>query len=469
MSASKVTIVGGGSAQWVPILVEDFANTPCLAEMTLTLEDLDERRLVATGAHARHVAEVRGLGWNVETTTDEAFAFDGADSVVVCISTGGFDSMGADLDVARRHAVPVPIGDTVGASGISRALRNIPVLVALARHMEARCPNAWLLNVTNPMTTLCRAVTRETSVRTAGLCHEVTNAMFFLSQLLECGYFDVDVTVTGVNHLPLITGVRVGGRERLDDLVALADGRADTGVALPFLDRVMSNLPIGTGGPARTPGAEDTHWTKQTVLGQQAVNYEILRRFGALPGADSDHTAEFFPGFITDASGWGERWNVRMVTIEERRRRERDYRAALEQRIASDRVPPHRSPEMVAPVIESLMTGTRCMLPLNIPNAGQCPQLPDDVVVESMCIVDADGIRGRDRACAPAALGEWLRRVSASQELTVDAALSGEPDLVLHALATDPNAGRLDHQALIALRDDILASTSQWLPQFTPP
>src|SRR5262249_43161112 len=106
------------------------------------------------------------------------------------------------------------------------------------------------------------------------------------------------------------------------------------------------------------------------------------------------------------------------------------------------------------------------VLPLNIPNAGQCPQVPSGTVVESMCVVDGDGVHGRDAATAPLMLGECFRRVVASQELTVDAALSGDPGMVLQALATDPFTGRLDHHALIALRDDILASTRPWLPQF---
>ena len=99
------------------------------------------------------------------------------------------------------------MGDTVGPGGINRALRNIPVLVGIARDMEAVCPDAWMLNITNPMTTLCRAVTRETAIKTVGLCHEVTMAQFTLSQLLDADFRDIDLTVTGVNHLPIVTDI----------------------------------------------------------------------------------------------------------------------------------------------------------------------------------------------------------------------------------------------------------------------
>jgi len=121
---------------------------------------------------------------------------------------------------------------------------------------------------------------------------------------------------------------------------------------------------------------------------------------------------------------------------------------------------------MVVDVIEALLTGTPIDLPLNVPNAGQCPDLPPDVVVESICTVDSSGIRGRDRAVAPPALAALLRRVSAAQELTVDAAVSGSRDALLAALFTDPLASALDHARLVELTDAIVDATAPWLLQF---
>ena len=124
------------------------------------------------------------------------------------------------------------------------------------------------------------------------------------------------------------------------------------------------------------------------------------------------------------------------------------------------------SGELVAPVIDSLVTGTRRELPLNIPNAGQCPDLPEGAMVESMCIVDDEGIRGRDAVQAPAPLAELLRRHVAVQELTVSAALSGDRTLTGAAFALDPLAGRGDLHDIDAMVDELLAGTAQWLPRF---
>ncbi len=126
----------------------------------------------------------------------------------------------------------------------------------------------------------------------------------------------------------------------------------------------------------------------------------------------------------------------------------------------------HPSGELVAPVIDSLLTGTRREVPLNLPNTGQCPDLPAGAVVESICVVDGDGMRGRDQARVPAPFAEVLRRHVATQELTVEAAVTGSRRDALAAFALDPFAGRGDVRDTEAMADELLAGTGRWLPQF---
>ena len=461
----RVVVVGGGSAQWVPILVDDIVIAPCLTGAELVLQDVDRGRVERTREYAEHVAGLAGTGVSLRATTDLDAALAGADFVIVCISTGGLDSMSCDLDVSARFGLPLPIGDTVGPAGISRALRNVPVLIGIARAMERCCPDAWMLNVTNPLTALTRAVTRETTIKAVGLCHEVQNCRFFVSQMLDANYADVVLRVTGVNHLPLIVGVEVDGRDRFADLVDVAHERVDLDTPLPLLDRVFAGPVVTTGGGVsdamRAPG-----WTKRRLRDSQLLNYEVLRRFGAFPAAGVDHTVEFVPGFLTAESEWGKEWGIEWVTVADRRGREATYAARLVEKLAATEPPRHRSTEMVVDVIEALLTGTPVDLPLNVPNTGQCPDLAPDVVVESICTVDSRGIRGRDRAIAPPALGALLRRVSAAQELTIDAAAAGSRDALLAALFTDPLASSLDHARLVEVANAIVDATAPWLPQF---
>ena len=456
----RIAIVGGGSHQWAPTLVTDMAGRGALQDAHIVLDDIDAARLPRMAAYVEHVARVRQIPMTVSTTTDQRAALDGADYVVVNISTGGFASMRHDLEIPARHGIHQPVGDTVGPGGVSRALRNIPVLLGIARDIEELCPHAWLLNLTNPMTTLCRAVTRETSVRTVGLCHEITITRFYLSLLLDADFRSIEPVITGVNHLPVITELRIDGERGGDGLAQLADLTADDrrrDEPLPFA------LPADLGHEPRPDGAE---WRKGELLDINRVKLELFHRFGALPGAGDRHVVEFFPGFVTEESAWGKRWGVTLTSIEDRERDEQRYVQRLKERLARDDLPDLPSGEMVAPLIDSFITGKARSLPLNLPNAGQCPDLPPDVVVEAMCVADRDGVRGRDRAFAPPFFAEHLRRVSAAQELTVDAALSGRRDDVLAALLADPLTGRADYDRVEQMTDELLAATRPWLPQF---
>ena len=446
----RVTIIGGGSYQWSPKLVTDLLGVPALAGMELVLEDIDAAALEDLGAYARLATRETGTACEVITTTDQRAALEGADFVVVTISTGGFESMAFDLEVPARHGVRQPVGDTVGPGGISRSLRNVPVLVGIARDIESMCPDAWMLNITNPMTALTRAVCRETSVRTVGLCHEVGNFCMDLALALGLPHTAVVPTVAGVNHFPVIVALDIDGTDGFDRIARMVDEHGGLDALAP--------------APGR-PEAEP--FTTLDFCRRHLLSLGLFDRFGALLGANDRHLAEFVPWVLTESSGWGQAWGIELTTIATRRRHQDEYVAEVREVLAGTRpLATWDSGELVAPVIDSLLTGTRRELPANIPNAGQCPGLPASAVVESICVVDAAGIRGRDRAEAPPALAELLRRHVSVHELTVEAALRGDRALALAAMALDPLAGRGDLRALEGMVDELLSATAPWLPQF---
>ncbi|MGZ6899281.1 MAG: family 4 glycosyl hydrolase [Acidimicrobiia bacterium] len=453
----RIAIVGGGSYQWVPKLIVDVANTPSLVESEIVLHDIDPAPLPRMAQWVEHVADRRGIPLTVRTTTDRREALAGADHVVVTISTGGFASMRHDLEIPRRYGIAQSVGDTVGPGGITRALRNIPVFLAIAADMAELCPDAWLLNITNPMTTICRAVTRETGIRAIGLCHELTILQFFLMLLLDADFGALELEVTGVNHLPIVTRCTVGGADGFELLRALL---ADPARAS---ERLAMDVPDGLGFTKPSPGP---HWTRGDLIAGNRLKFELFRRFGALPAAGDRHLAEFFPGVLTEASHWGGRWGVHLTTIAERERHQGQHLEALERMFAAAEISRMPSGELVAATIDSLRGGTVRHLPLNIPNAGQCPDLAEAAVVESICTVDAGGVRGRDRAVAPPVFAEQLRRIVAAQELTVEAGVTGSRDAVLAAMLADPLAGRIDFDQLTRMTDEMLDATAAWLPQF---
>jgi len=453
--APRIVIIGGGSYQWVPKLVIDVVNTPSLAETELVLEDINAEPLEPIADFVRYIAQLKGVPLTVTTTTDQRAALEGAEYVVVTISTGGFDSMRHDLEVPEKFGIKQSVGDSVGPGGIMRALRNIPVLVRLAHDMEDVCPDAWMLNITNPMTTLCRAVTRETDVKTVGLCHEVAGARWALSNLLGAAFGDIDYEIVGVNHLPIFTALRVNGEDAFPQLRELlsTESLLDAPIALPpGLGEEVEKLAAGIN--------------KREIVQQHQVKFALFDRFGVLPAAGDRHLVEFFPNFLTEESGWGKRWGVRLTTIADRERDASGQKADLAALRSVTEVPTMPSGEMVAPLIDSFLRDKPRPLPLNLPNVGQVPDLPRDVVVETMCIAEGSGLRGRDQPHAPAALTEMVRRVVSAQEATVEAALSGSRAMALEAMLLDPLAGHIDYDLVVQMTDEMLAATKEWLPQF---
>src|ERR1700733_7321963 len=235
--STQVTIIGGGSYQWTPELMADLFDTPALAGMHLVLQDIDPMPLPKMDALAHKVNDALDAKATIATTTDLGAALDGADFVIVCISTGGFRSMAVDLDVPARHGISQTVGDTVGPGGINRSLRNIPVLVGIGKAMEEHCPDAWLFNITNPMTALTRSVCRETSIKTVGLCHEVGNFCMDLAIAVGRPFEAVSASVTGVNHFPVLTSLEVDGADGFDALRNLVDEVGGLAAVAPYPGR----------------------------------------------------------------------------------------------------------------------------------------------------------------------------------------------------------------------------------------
>jgi alpha-galactosidase len=446
----QVTIIGGGSYQWSPKLITDLLGTPSLAGVHVVLMDIDPTPLPKMAALFEHANSVLGTHATVSTTTDRRSALEGADFVVVTISTGGFTSMSVDLDVPARHGIRQSVGDTVGPGGINRSLRNVPILAGVARDMQEICPDAWLLNITNPMSCLTRAATRETNIKAVGLCHEIGNYCLDVAIAFKVPWESVKATLTGVNHFPVVTALDINGTDGLPALQALV---ADAG-GLPKLVAAVNDPP-------------SEKFSQLDFARRHLLSLTLLDRWGALPAAGDRHLAEFLPSVLTEDSGWGADWGIELTPISAREHHQAEYIADVDAILAGTKeLPTWASGELVAPVIDSLLTGTHREVPLNLPNAGQCPDLPAEAVVESICVVDGDGMRGRDAARAPAPLAEILRRHVATQELTVEAALSGDPGLVAAALALDPLAGRGDLRDIEAMASELVEGTLRWLPQF---
>ncbi|HZP28290.1 MAG TPA: hypothetical protein VFC99_05025, partial [Acidimicrobiia bacterium] len=193
---------------------------------------------------------------------------------------------------------------------------------------------------------------------------------------------------------------------------------------------------------------------------------ELFRRFGVLPGSSDTHVAEFFPGFVTDASDFGRDWAVHHYGLAGHRADKVADDAAVSELLAASEVPRLPSGELVAPLLDSLLTGRPQPLPVNLPNTGQVRNLETGVVVECIGLAEDGVVRPRDEVLVPSVMGEYLRRVASAEEMTVEAALTGDPTRVLGAMLADPMAGRLPYEHVVAMTRELLAATADWLPQF---
>lgn len=446
----QITIIGGGSYQWTPELLADLLGTPSLHGSTIVLEDIDPRPLEKMVPLARKVDEALGAGATIMSTTDQQRALEGADFVIVTISTGGFESMAVDLDVPARFGIRQSVGDTVGPGGINRSLRNIPILVGVGENMGKICPDAWLLNITNPMTCLTRSVCRQTSIKTVGLCHEVGNWALDFAIALGKPADVVRPTVAGINHFPVVTALDVDG----EDGFALLSEMVEEAGGLETL--------------APTPGQPEAEpMSRLDFVRRHVLKLTMLEAWGAFPAAGDRHIAEFVPWVLTEESGWGARYNIELTSIDRRQQHQQEYIADVDAWLGGTKtLQTWPSGELPAPVIDALVTGEARELPVNIPNTGQVPDAPPDAVVESICVIDGDGIRGRDVAALPPPYDELVRRHVAVQEMTVAAAIDGDRRLAEAAFLLDPLAGRGDYQEATAMVGELLSATAQWLPQF---
>src|SRR5215207_4381709 len=210
---TKIAFIGAGSLGFTRGLVRDILTFPLLRDATLSLMDVDPERLEFAQKSAQRIVDLGKYPAKVEATLDRAEALKDASVVLVTILAGGVDIWRHDLEIPKQYGIDTNIGDTRGPSGIFRALRTIPVMLEIARDMERYCPYATMLNYTNPMVMLCRAMQRETSVKLTGLCHSVQGTAEMLAGWIGAPMNEVTYTCAGINHMAFYLNYKWNGQD----------------------------------------------------------------------------------------------------------------------------------------------------------------------------------------------------------------------------------------------------------------
>ena len=453
MSNPKIVIIGGGSVAWTPRLATDFFIDEALRGGRLMLVDIDRAAAELMQAYCRMTAERVGTGWTVEAADMET-ALDGADGVCVSISTGGFEAMHHDYTIPEEFGVYHAVSDTVGPGGISRTLRNVPAFVDIARKMEKHCPDTWLVHVTNPLAQLTRCVWKASSIRCLGLCHNYVGTRALLASLLDAERSDIFATVVGVNHFTWLTDITCRGKD-VSEQLTVANYLA--------YEARKGGRPIPTGTTdddiEKATGGED--------VPRYLLNFRLYERLGVFPVGASSHVAEALPFYLNSEEAI-ERHRIRRKGVLPVRREAKEKKIQSILDIVEGRKPlpePATSAEGVAPIIVALCTGETTESMVNLPNQGQIPDLPRDVVVETWGMATWSQVLPVQSGPVPRSVSGMLNMIVDEEELAVEAALTGDRDKVVQAMHVSPLVQDKDRAPELA--DALIKATLQWLPQFS--
>ncbi|MFF5212740.1 alpha-glucosidase/alpha-galactosidase [Streptosporangium sp. NPDC000396] len=423
----KIAFLGAGSVEFTQGLLADLFAFPELDGLEIALHDIDSERLGTAEAAARVISGTGAVTAKISAHLDRRRALEGADFVINIIQVGMIGATRTDFEIPARYGLRQTIGDTIGVGGIFRALRTFPVLDGIGRDIAEVCPDAWLLNYTNPMAMNVWYLAAATPVRNVvGLCHSVYWTAHDLAELVGVPYERVNYLAAGVNHQAWMLRFEAGGES-----------------LYPRLDEAI----------ARDPGL------------LRRVRVDMYRRLGYYPTETSEHSSEYVPWYLREPSEV-ERLRIPVGAYlgisEENVRRYEATRDALR---AGRAIEVEATMEYAPQIVHSMATGTPRVIHGNVVNRGLITNLPDGCVVEVPCVVDSLGVRPTAVGDLPAQCAALNRSYVNVNELTVRAAVEGRPEHVRHAVMADPNAAAsLTVEQIWELCDDLARAHGDLLP-----
>jgi alpha-galactosidase len=424
---TRIAFVGAGSVEFTAKLLGDILAFRELASAEIALHDIDPERHDAAEAIAQRVSRGLGASAAIGAHLDRREALDGADYVICTVQVGMHEATLRDFEIPLKYGLRQTIGDTIGIGGIFRALRTIPVLQSIAADMAELCPEAWLLNYTNPMAMLCWSVYAGTPLdKVVGLCHSVQGTIRTLADYIGVPVEEVTFLAAGVNHQAFVLRFERDGEN-----------------LYPLLDEAIE----------RNPELERT------------VRIELYRRLGYFQTESSEHAAEYVPWFL----GRDEREKHFRIPIGEYVRRSAANVRAYEKtrRMLASGVTFRFEPsgEYASLLIHSIEAGIERVVYGNVENTGLITNLPAGCCVEVPCLVDGAGVQPTHVGSLPPQLAALNRTYVNVCELTVQAALEGTREHVYHAAMLDPNtAATLTLDEIWSLVDELIDAHGDALP-----
>jgi len=436
MPKPKIAMIGAGSLIFCKTLTMDILATEALQDVEICLMDLTKAKLDKMEAFVRAVVEENKLPTKVTATLDRREALDGATYVINMIQVGGVEAFRMDYEIPLKYGVDQCIADSIGPGGIFRALRTIPVLADMSWDMNELCPDAILLNYANPMGANCSALGRVADVQFIGLCHGVQTTLDLISRYVDVPKDQVDFTCAGINHMGWFLSLR-----------DKRDGRD----LYPILKENIE---------------KPEYYVNEKVRG------EVMRHFGYFMTESTGHLSEYIPWFRSSRRalelycdqpdfGGASGAYYHYCTMLAEKYKSIDYLAAESPKIEG------RSVEYCSYILEAAQTDRPFRLNGNVRNDGYITNLPRGCCVEVPVYVDSQGLHPVTIGDLPLPCAALNQSNVTVQQLVVEAALEGNPEYAMQAIAMDPLTSAVC--TLKEVRDmthEMMEAEKQWLPEF---
>ncbi|MCC6616480.1 MAG: hypothetical protein IT320_23600 [Anaerolineae bacterium] len=462
----KIVIVGAGSAIFGLGALSTMMQSRQLRGAHIALCDTNEDGLRTMTRLAEIMNEAWGTEATITSSTERRDLLPGADFVVVSIQVGQREDVWEkDWQIPLQHGVRQPYAENGGPGSFAHAARNLPVILAIAHDMEELCPNAWYLNLVNPLIRLTTAIHRYTKIKTIGLCHQLLWGYAMAGAVLA-DRFGIEVPEhfhvhTDADNMPSFIPV---ARAAVENIEIKAAGINHFSWVYDIRDKKT--------GEDLYPELRDT-WLNRYRKDFEPLSREVFEIYGMMPTAGDSHMCEYLPFVSEPTTRPWEKYDLKLQSWDgNRRRRARRWELAHAIVDGKQQVDELRNvwrldmldegiPEMIGALHYNEQHYHQ---QLNIPNEGYIPNLPNDAIVEVPGIMSAFGAQGLSFPPLPDAIAELCRRELALSSLVVDACVTGDRKLALQALTLDPMVHDLDKAR--AILDSLLREFEPYLPQF---
>jgi alpha-galactosidase len=447
--APRITLVGAGGMSFGPTMVNDIIHTPELAGSRLVLHDVDERRLQRAYQFAAKLNAASGAPVVLDRTTDATEALEGTDIVLSAAEHGRFRYRRQDYEVPNRHGARQINGENGGPGAVFHTLRSVHNTLGICADIERHCPDAFLVNLSNPLSRVALAIDQHTKVRSVSMCHEMPNGIWRLSKFLRMDAKDIEGRASGINHFTFFTELR--DRRTGEDLLPRVKELFSRSIfdypdwTVKLTQRVQRMGPVAA--------LADELYMPLVV--------HMVREYGMVPCSIDSHIGEYLP-FTADIAEW---YPARVDVMEQAT----GFGERLATWVARTKlpVPVHRighSSEEVIPLVTAVWTGEqRRLMAVNVPNDGYLPDVAPGALVEVGAVVDGDGVHPDSMPPLGEPLAGWTATQTALQDLLVEAAVTADPELALRALVEDPLSPP-DEAACRAMFDELRELQADVLP-----